>query len=178
MWTQQPMNIFVTSPDPVKCAHALDDKRVVSQIRETGQILATALRRHGFVVTAAHDFKIPEEAHPHHPVTLWVGETRGNWDWTMAHFEALLDEKMVRWPENEPHAYTPLVKLKADAKLLLGRLPIERAKFQNSAANEDLGFDFTHIKNVNEAYRQYLMARWANDKRPPVWSNRGKPKWA
>jgi len=180
MWTDQPMNIFATSKNPVACAQALDDKRVISQIRETGQLLTTALRRHGFAVTAKHDFSKPPPAtaHPHHPVTKWVGDTIGNWDWTMEHFEALLDEKMVRWPDNEPHSYAQLVKLKVDAKTLLSRLPQQRTIFSNSAANKDLGLDFTHIKNVNLAYREYVKVRWSMDKREPKWTNRGKPKWA
>lgn len=169
------MNLFVTDPGPAVCAAALDDKRVVNQLRETAQMLCTALHQWGCTHPA-----LMREAHKHHPVTKWVGASVGNFAWTLDHFWALAEEKLRRWPNNPQH------KNFTELSPLLGALALEhsegipgaRMAFQNSARNQTLGLDFSSVRDVPEAYRLYMAERWKTDARPPRWTNTTPPAWA
>lgn len=168
------MNLFITHPSPVLSAQALDDKRVVNQIRETGQLLCTSLQERGCRATG-----LMAPTHAHHPVTLWVGASKANWLWTFRHFEALAMEKLRRWPDNPTHKnwreLHPVLAELAD-RAFLGH-PGCLVGFQNSARNESLGLDFSKVPSVPTAYRLYLTERWKTDARPPRWTNTQPPSW-
>ena len=139
------MNIFATSPDPFECARYLDDKRVISQTKETGQMLSTAINLNG----GEGPLKI---AHPHHPCTKWVAENRSNYIWLIDHFYALLEEFKER--RGKPHKYEALI---ADLEIGMKIIPIgEQTPFVNAAARKDMGICYKHIDNVHEAYKLYL----------------------
>lgn len=174
------MNLFVTSPDPVECALALDSRRLVKAVLETAQLLSTASRRGPYRPT-----------HRNHPITRWVCARDRNYNWTRRHFEALCSEFTFRF--HKPHSCQ---------NTLVDFEPItddrEPDFFQNSARNKSLDLDFTHME-VFEAYRSYLRARWELEfaraaVRPyeyfdgtkltftrtypaPTWHNRGCPVW-
>lgn len=168
------MNLFITHASPLASAQALDDKRVVNQIRETGQLLCTSLQ-----VRGCRDSRLMRPTHENHPVTLWVGRSRANWNWTFRHFEALAAEKQRRWPSNSPHKNW--VELGGVLPGLADQTFLDHpgclVGFQNSARNESLDLDFTHIPNVPTAYREYLNARWRLASVPPRWTTTGAPLW-
>lgn len=165
------MNIFLTDPSPTACAHALDDRRVNNQTRETAQLLCTALRTHG-----CDDPRLMRVAHPHHPVTKWVTASRSNWLWTLEHFLALGAEKSVRYPDNPAHRNW--LELRDVLPAMERVLPAgDLRPFVNCARRVDLDVDFTHVDDVTVAYRMYLEARWRLDSRAPAWSHRGEPAW-
>ncbi|QNN99775.1 hypothetical protein P67b_00016 [Ruegeria phage Tedan] len=168
------MNIFLTDPSPVKCAADLDDKRVVNQVRETGQLLCTALSMNGYPGSC-----LPmKPTHQGHPVTKWVAHSLENWLWTYSHFKALFHQKSLRYPDRPGHK-TWFDCLDADihSKAFVVMPGIGRTPFVNCAANSSLNLDFTHIGNVPEAYRLYLIERWETDARPPRWTNGNRPSW-
>ncbi len=156
------MNIFVTSTCPYESADYLDDKRVISQIKESGQLLATALQQ----------FDIEDgpraAAHPHHPCTKWVAADLKHAKWLHEHMFALL------WRYNSSsgkiHKYTnfcnELDRVLCDVGLL------KDLTFANCARRADLGIDFTMVDEVDLAYKQYLAARWESDKREPTFEYR------
>jgi hypothetical protein len=164
------VNLFTTSADPAECARHLDDKRVVNQCRETAQMLCTAIRAQGL-----HDPSLMRTAHPHHPVTLWVGRGLGNWSWTFEHFDALGREKLVRFPGNPAHRnWLELREVLTDlARMCLPDRPLE--PFVNCTRREDKGIDFTWMGDTLEAYRLYLAARWRTDASAPRFTNRHAP---
>ena len=86
------MNIFHLDKDPLLCARYHCDKHVVKMIVETGQMLCTAYQRH---YGLKDDLYKP--AYPHHPMTKWVGNTLGNYFFTMKLFNHLLDEYNYRY---------------------------------------------------------------------------------
>ena len=86
------MNIFHLDKDPLLCARYHCDKHVVKMILETGQMLCTAYQRH---YGLKDDLYKP--AYPHHPMTKWVGNTLGNYFFTMKLFNHLLDEYNYRY---------------------------------------------------------------------------------
>jgi hypothetical protein len=52
----------------------------------------------------------------------------------------------------------------------------EPKRFCNAASNKTLGLDFTHVADVHDAYRQYLLARWAIADTRPTWRE-AAPDW-
>jgi hypothetical protein len=162
------MNIFATSPCPVESAQALDTLRVINQCRETGQMLSTGLRARGF--SAPY-----KTAHAHHPVTRWVNACAANFLWTLDHLTALAIEHQHRYPTSDWHlsyrVHLPVIEA------CRGLRRCKPTTFQNSARNDSLAVDFSHISDVHEAYRHYLEARWSLAATPPRWGNRYAPEW-
>ena len=154
------MNVFAIYPCPIKSARALDDARVVKMATESAQILCTVAHERGFAAPL-------RATHAHHPVVLWAGAGRGNWDWLYEHMLALDEERLRRYGDGR--APNQAVQ-KCRSSLLPSRRSLAsiRTPHVNCARNCSLGIDFTHIEDTHLAYRMYLAARWPNDKRPAV----------
>lgn len=161
------MNLFATSLDPAECAGFLDDARVVNQCRETAQLVSTALADAGL----PHPYK---PTHTRHPVTRWVLDDHRNFLWTLDHLTALAHEHKRRFPTSNWHASYLLHAYVIKACQDIPREPPEC--LQNSARNESLGLDFTHLP-VTQAYRAYLAERWRMASREPRFGSRGAPWW-
>ncbi len=168
------MNLFITDPDPRTAASQLDNKRVGKQLMECNQMMSLAVKCHSddWEKLVASDGLTRGFSHLNHPVSIWVRETIGNYDWVLAYAEALRDEFQYRFAKHHASAE---------------RLPILRAKrlclpagnllpFQNSAKHEGMGLDFTYLP-VPYSYRAYLKERWRTDKMPVRFTGREQPAW-
>lgn len=91
--SENPLNIFVLSHDPVEAARQQADKHVVKMVLETAQLLCTAHR----VIDGVDDSILYKQTHANHPCAIWVRESRSNYDWLYAHFEALANEYTFRY---------------------------------------------------------------------------------
>lgn len=162
------MNIFITDEDPVISAHNLDDKRVIKMTLESAQMLCTALRMNN----ATHLAKY-KATHVNHPSNVWARSTDSNYDWLLRHFKALCDEYTFRF--GKVHASQSLY-----ADLVTGKSFIPSGSltpFANCAARSDMGIDFKYMTDVPTAYKMYLLRRFASDKLPVKWTNRGDPQF-
>jgi hypothetical protein len=153
------MNIFATDEDPVKAAEALDDKRMVRMILESCQMLSTAVRQH----CETPDPLVYKPTHVNHPCTIWTRASAENYRWLLTYTRALI-ERYKRTYARDHKCETLLPVLSQYAALLpdLGLTP-----FANCARSTERGIDYTHLP-VHDAYRQYLKARWKQDKRRPT----------
>ena len=76
------------------------DKHVPKMVLESAQMMASALRRHGAI-----DEQMPltksgtpyRGGHPHHPCTVWAGDSRANFEWLANHALALCIEYTARF---------------------------------------------------------------------------------
>ncbi len=84
------MNIFVLDSSPTTSAQMQCDKHVVKMILESAQMLCTVAHANGFDAPYKAAFK-------HHPCTIWVGQTKQNWDWLVEHALALCAEYTERY---------------------------------------------------------------------------------
>ena len=98
------MNIFHLHKDPKTCAEYHCDKHVVKMILETGQMLSTAYRRN-----FGDNEDLYKTAYPKHPMTIWVGDTGGNFKWTMQLFDELLYQYELRY--NKIHKTSRILNL-------------------------------------------------------------------
>ena len=161
------MNIFASNIDPIISAQNLDDKRVIKMVLESAQMLCTALHENG----ASHLAKY-KPTHKNHPSNIWCRETHLNYGWLLMHFKALAQEYTYRTGKN----HKSYVELFDD--LYEGASCIPNGNLTtivNCAARSDMGICYKHIPDVHEAYRLYLVDRWANDKLTPKWTNRTRP---
>jgi hypothetical protein len=149
------MNIFATSPDPRLCAQDLDDKRVVKMTLETGQIISTA--RHLLGLPAPY-----KPTHQNHPCVLWA-LNEVHMQWLLRLLIALSEEYNYRFNKSHKTGETM-------AELLPAGWEHETPNyFVNCTTFQDLP--------VHEAYKRYLCWKWIGDKRVPVWTRRGQPRW-
>ena len=143
------MNIFVTSNCPKECAEFLDNKRVIKMCLETTQILSTAVHLNGGVGPY-------KPTHIHHPVVKWAAESKPNYLWLLDHLQALCDEYKKRY--NKTHKcisyFDTLLELSEHVP------GTERSPFVNCARNKSKGLDYTHLKDVFQAYTEYIHKRW------------------
>ena len=86
------MNIFHLDKSAEVSALYHCDKHVVKMILETGQMLSTAYQRHCGI-----DEELYKPAYPHHPMTIWVGDSLGNYMWSIDLLGHLLNQYRHRY---------------------------------------------------------------------------------
>ena len=166
------MNIFPTDRSAFASAKALDDKRLVRQASETVVLLGNVL---ALCDLPSAGYKPHRQ--PGHGLVQWLGNPV-NWSWAadyayacnLLYRELYGRECVCEAKLREMRASA----IKADRRYMLPATPTE---FFNGASNKALGLSFRHMPDPIEAYRCYLRARWAGDKRAPVWSGRPEPEW-
>lgn len=92
------MNIFYTDHQPTAAAQSLPDKHIVKMPVEAVQMLVSACLRHGIqpnVITKAGG--IHKGGYHNHPSTVWVGDNRANFRWTLIWGLALCAEYNFRY---------------------------------------------------------------------------------
>ena len=155
------MNIFVTDQSPITSAKSLDNKRVVKMILESAQMLSTAVNIHG----GEGPYRT---AYKNHPCTIWARESRANFEWLLAHMQALSDEYTRRY--NKTHKSSlHLPSLRQDAILIP---EVTQTPFEICIQDH-----FRPTKDPIDGYRKCLTYKWfVTDKRKPEWPF-GKPEW-
>lgn len=157
------MNLFVVNENPVTCAMVLDDRRVVKMTVEVAQMLSTVVR--GLDVDlGAFEKDIYRATHANHPCTLWVGATRGNFEWTVAYGVALATAYRLRFGKQ----HKSLKTIGACAQFAANLPEGERTQFVNCTA------DFKDEDDVFKAYKMQLSKKWYE-----AWDHgRKRPKWS
>lgn len=92
------MNIFHLDKNAETCAKYHCDKHVVKMILETGQMLSTAYQRHCGI-----DKELYKPAYQKHPMTIWVGNSLGNYLWTLDLLGHLINQYRHRY-NNKTHS--------------------------------------------------------------------------
>ena len=92
------MNIFHLHKNAEVCARYHCDKHVVKMILETGQMLSTAYQRH-----CGEHLRLYKPAYAKHPMTIWVGDSLGNYLWSLDLLGHLLNQYRHRY-SNKIHS--------------------------------------------------------------------------
>lgn len=82
------MNIFILDIDPHKSAQYLCDKHVLSQMKESAQLLCSAFE------PGVAPYR---RTHYNHPCAKWVRESEDNFNWLFDHAYAINREYMKRF---------------------------------------------------------------------------------
>jgi len=151
------VNIFFLDEAPEVSAQMLCDKHVPKMLLETCQMLSTAYQRH----MGEHE-ELYKPAYPKHPMTIWVGDSKANFDWAFDHAVEISNQYTKRF--NNSHKSHIILQVLADEYVGI----------------PDIGFttppqcmpDAYKNDNYITAYRHYY---W-NDKKYFAKWDRGVPK--
>ena len=152
------MNIFFLSESPVISARYLCDKHVPKMLLESAQMLSTAMRKRGCDMGY-------KSAYPNHPMTIWVGECRANFTWTLYHARELAREYTARYGKH--HASKKVI----DEFLFLKTVGSYR---QNMTEPPQSMPDEYKDNDYVTAYRNYYkgektFAKWEKGRSEPRW---------
>lgn len=171
------MNIFFVHANPVVAAQSLCDKHISKMILESGQMLCSALRRHGatdsimpLTLTSGKPWR---GGFPNHPSTLWTGDTRSNYAWLISHAMELCNQFNIRF--GKTHGCLPAIQTFASFTHYIpdGSLtPFARAV--SASVYPDLGDTILWPDTVlayQEFYRRdkRLFAKWDRGSPAPSW---------
>lgn len=152
------MNLFILSHDPIQAAKWNCDTHCIKIILEASQLLCTAFRLQGI--------EAPYKAtHKNHPVSLWVRESKTNFEWTIRHAQALCAEYTERY--GKVHKCTNVIKWCEDNIHLLSFPQEGLTKFAQAMPD-----DCKHEDSV-QAYRNYYLKH----KRHLFSWKQNKPEW-
>jgi hypothetical protein len=160
------MNIFFIHKCAFCAAKMQCDKHIVKMPLETCQIACTAHRYlDGDEYADKHNlYKI---AHLNHPSTVWARSSKSHYEWLISHFEALLDEKLRRYPTKPPHKSGELLEA-------LRKIPDNIPDLGFTPPPQCMPDEYKHDDTV-QAYRNYYcgakahIATWKWPAKRPEW---------
>lgn len=153
------MNIFLLSYDLQECAEMHADKHVVKQILEYCQLLSGALRYHGYTYNNVYAM-----THMNHPCSIWVRESRENFDYLLELTEYLANEYTYRY--GKIHKSSKLFATFHAYKFLLprnGKTDLPKC-MPNHCKSDD----------VVNSYRNYYLTE---KQHLASWKKRDAPSW-
>lgn len=140
------MNIFYLDENPERAAQMMHDKHVVKMILETAQILSTVCHRHG-----AWRVGMYRPTHPHHPSTLWAGDSARHFNWLVDHGQHLCNEYTFRY--GKLHKSGPVIDLCA------AEAPTKFPHNEWIEPAQAMPDEFKVLGNSVAAYRAYYLGR-------------------
>ena len=163
------MNIFVLHRDPTKAARMHCDKHVPKMVVEAAQMMASALRRHGAtdeqmpVTKAGKPYK---GGYAHHPCTVWVGDSEGNFVWMAVHAQELLSEYTKRF--GKVHAcQTPIFEMVDLGYVMSDDWPKGKTPFAQAMPDEYRNDD--PVVAYQDYYHSKQFAKWEKGTPAPDW---------
>ena len=174
------MNIFVTNPDPVIAAQELCDQHCRSKM----QIESAIMLQHCF------DNKVLEDApktktgksrkagkgYANHPCSVWVRESKANFEWLVEHALEMFNERDFRWPSSAAHfTKTFILWCKHNIDKVVhckGNILTPFAVAINPESKCKQIEDFDKL-SVFEKYHLYIKM----DKDFATWTKRLRPSW-
>ena len=191
------MNLFVLSANPKEAAQAHGDKHVVKMILEACQMLYTAhwtavhpallKERSAVKISQAHkSLSVPEHmmsaprrksadepafrpVHLHHPCTVWIRESLGNYMWAVELALALAEEYEYRWP-GRVHS------CKAHAEWLKANVPPEINKADRAAFAVAMDDEYKVEGDPIASYIKYYRES-KKERNLTVYTRRAVPTW-
>lgn len=160
------LNILATSANPQTCARNLDNRTLETQILAVSMLLSRYAKDCTYGIN-----RLFEHVPSNHPFMRWLFNDEANIDW-LKEYAVLLQ---VEYAGRTSHAHASrkdIFDFVGDFRPSVG---LEPKAFMNRAWDEL--FDYSDIKDVHQAYRDLLSARWTIAKTPPRWGDRMPPIW-
>jgi hypothetical protein len=155
------VNIFVLSFNPTRAAEMLCDAHVNKMLLESAQLLNNVFPEG--TTTYRH-------THYNHPCSVWVRDSRGNFEWLLHHARAIASEFKFRF--GHKHKAEDVINY-------LGRLrprfPHRPSWFAAKTTHVQAMPDMYKARNAVTAYRDYYIgekrkiAVWKHGRKPPYW---------
>ena len=152
------MNIFYLSSNFEKNAQWLDDKRLNKMIVETAQILSTVIRKHGYDSDVLY-----RPTHINHPCVKWAFSNCG-------YIKNLLFHYIKEWQYRFGYVHKSY-------EVYVESLSFSIRSNIKSRPPKVMPDEFKKGSTIS-AYKKYMKFKWDNDKTPPKWTKRSRPKWS
>lgn len=174
------MNIFVTDPDPIVSARELCDRHVRSKM----QIESAIMLAHCFsqeVLNEAPRTKTGKvrksgKGYFKHQCSVWVRESRANFDWLVSHALEMFNERRFRWPDADNHFTENFIlwcrENRSQTIVPEGDLTPFAIAIGADSACRKVTEDFDNLV-ATEQYRRYIK----HDKTFATWTTRERPSW-
>ena len=162
------MNIFFLDKTPEKSAQYLCDKHIPKMLLESAQMLSTAVRKYEEETnTEPLSEPIYKSAYPNHPMTKWVGETKGNFNWALENAVWINNEYEYRFKKKHKsfNVIQNIIDFELDAHLPEG----------DTTTPPQCMPDEYKDKSYVTAYRRYYsndkkyFAKWEKGRSCPEW---------
>ena len=161
------MNRFLINYSPELCARDLCDKHVVKMPLEEAQMLCTTVRLHA--PEYAEGAGLYRAVHQKHPCTIWAGQSRANYLYSLDMFREMCREYTYRY--GKVHASWRLYDALADAAQYVPDGGI--------TPHPECFSEHTDLKSGRpwpiQSYRQFYMTKQKRFKM--VWTKRDVPDW-
>ena len=167
-----PMNIFAVHRNPVIAARSLCDAHISKMAHDVAHFLTSACALHDVTSLTYYERR---DAQPNHPLSIWCGDNRKNYEWLCWHGLALGIEYKKRY--NEKHSSIDAIK---QACSVIDQIPEGVQTPFVRAINENLYpqlNDRIEWPNTVLAYRAFYnldkknFAKWCGGRKPPAWWN-------
>jgi len=158
------MNRFVLSTDPVEAARFHNDKHVVKMILEEAQMLSTAHHLLNETMSEQVSQSIYRPTHKNHPCSVWIRESRSNYNWAYTLFQELCKEYTFRY--GKMHKSWSLSSFLKDAPLSLPEKGL--TTFPQAMP------DYCKRTSAVDAYQAYYLMEKSSIAK---WTNRPVPDW-
>lgn len=173
------MNIFVLNPSPFGAAVAHCDRHVVKMILETAQLLSTAWHVAApWRITWEGDtptldgHRIYRSTHVKHPCSVWVRQSKKNYEWLSDLGYGLLVEYTHRY--GKTHATTPVLDALRYPPPELPDAPMTEFVQAMDDEYKVKGDAVASYRNYYRGAKQHLL-QYTN-REPPSWLNVGGKK--
>ena len=161
------MNRFLINYSPELCARDLCDKHVVKMPLEEAQMLCTTVRLHA--PEYAEEAGLYRAVHQKHPCTIWAGQTRANYLYSLDMFREMCREYTHRY--GKVHASWRLYDALVDAA--------QYVPDGNITPHPECFSEHTDLKSGRpwpiQSYRKFYMTKQKRFKM--VWTKRDMPEW-
>ena len=161
------MNRFLINYSPELCARDMCDKHVVKMPLEEAQMLCTTVRLHA--PEYAEEAGLYRAVHQKHPCTIWAGQTRANYLYSLDMFREMCREYTYRY--GKVHASWRLYDALVDAA--------QYVPDGNITPHPECFSEHTDLKSGRpwpiQSYRKFYMTKQKRFKM--VWTKRDMPEW-
>ncbi len=162
------MQIFAVDKCPITAAQALCDTHVISQIKESAQILSAVAHLKGYWEPWMY-----KPAWLKHPAVLWTAESEANLRWLVAHGVALSMEYWYRYGQHKKPPVQHKSKKVIDGFCVRLQVPYYKwegySTFVQAFKEEDCAHRADPIQGYREYYHTKKFAKWKNGRKPPTW---------
>jgi len=161
------MNRFLINYSPELCARDLCDKHVVKMPLEEAQMLCTTMRLHA--PEYAEEARLYRAVHQKHPCTIWAGQSRANYEYSLDMFREMCREYTHRY--DKVHASWRLYDALVDGAQYVPDGGI--------TPHPECFSEHTDLKSGRPwpiySYRKFYMTKQKRFKM--VWTKRDMPEW-
>jgi hypothetical protein len=174
------VNIFCTNDDPIIAAQELCDQHCRSKM----QIESAIMLQHCFDNKTLQDapktktgkFRRAGKGYFNHPCSIWVRESKANFEWLVEHALEMFAERDFRWPKSNEHFTKTFIQwCKDNVDRTVYCKGTQLTPFAVAISPDSICRtlkDFNLFSTI-EKYKSYIRM----DKAFATWTKRLRPSW-